>query len=414
MKIIELLTKKIVNERDDSKDFISRINDFTLIEDLTELLGINPYFNEFNSPHDIKVKINNKQDEYYLLCSNNYLGLSNDSSIIQKAQDAIKFWGTSPTGTRIINGNQSIHIQLEKKLSEFLGTESTIVFPTGYQACLGLISALINNNDKVILDEFAHASLVDGTYLAQKHTGILRFKHNNPESLRAILKEKNWSGGTLIVIDGIYSSHGDIACLPDIYCIAKEYEAHILIDDAHALGVIGNGGRGTCSHFNIIDDNRIIKIGTFSKSLASIGGYVSGGYKLINYLRYHSRPFIFSAGLSSSNTAAALSALEKLIEQPELQEKVIKNACNFRKKLTQIGISYYTSQSAITAFKIGDEEKTLRLWKEFYLNKLLLSPGIYPTVRKGDAILRATITSSHDEETINEIDNIIRTVWNKM
>ncbi|MDP2995550.1 MAG: aminotransferase class I/II-fold pyridoxal phosphate-dependent enzyme, partial [Anaerolineales bacterium] len=293
-----------------------------------------------------------------IMCgSNNYLGLTTHPKVRQAALDAIRRYGTSCTGSRFLNGTIELHEQLERELAEWVGKEAALVFSTGMQTNLGTISALVGRDDLVMLDKQDHASIVDGAKLSWGKT--LRFRHNDMADLERVLRRSIEGAGKLVVVDGVYSMEGDIAPLPEIILLCKKYGARLMVDDAHAAGVLG-GGRGTAAHFNLTDDVDLI-MSTFSKSFASLGGFIAGDDDIVHYIKHHARAMIFSASIPPANAAAALAALHVMQDEPERIQRVNDIAAYMRKEYLRLGFDIGKSETPIIPILIGDDMRTLTI-----------------------------------------------------
>ena len=333
-----------------------------------------------------------------MLGSNNYLGLTRHPRVIKAARDAVEKYGTSMTGSRLMNGTTNLHIALEEKIAGFLRRESALVFSTGYQANLGVISALVNRRAAAVIDKGDHASIYDGTKLSDGE--VFRFRHNEPNHLDEVLRRVTERKAALVVIDGVYSMGGDIADLPGIVEVSKRYGARILVDDAHAIGVLGEGGRGTSSHFGL--DNEVdLVVGTFSKTLASIGGFVAGPDDVLEWIKHFARPMLFSASMPPASVAAAHTALDVLIDEPELVVRVNALAKRLRDGLRADGFDIGVSETPIVPIVIGDEVKMVSLWRELLDRGVYANAVIWPAVGKGEAILRASCMATHSERQID-------------
>lgn len=298
-----------------------------------------------------------------IMCgSNNYLGLTTHPKVRQAAMDAISRFGTSCTGSRFLNGTLELHEQLERELAEWTGKEAALVFSTGMQTNLGVISALVTREDVVILDKQDHASIVDGAKLAWGETK--RFRHNDMADLERALSKVPSGKGMLIVVDGLYSMEGDIAPLPGIIALCKKYGARLMVDDAHAMGVLG-GGHGTAAHFGVTQDTDLI-MSTFSKSFASLGGFIAGDEPIVHYIKHHARALIFSASIPAPNAAAVLAALQVMREEPERIERVNANAAYVRRELRRLGFDIGASETPVVPIIIGDDMRTLFAWKVLF------------------------------------------------
>lgn len=358
--------------------------------------------------------------EVIMLGSNNYLGLTTHPKVKQAAQDAIDQWGTSCTGSRLANGTLELHVELDQRLAAFVGKEAGLVFSTGYQSNLGTISALLGKDDFAVIDREDHASIVDGCLLARgkSQTGIKRFSHNDPDSLDRVLKSLPPEAGRLVVVDGVYSMGGDIAPLPEIVEICKRHEARIMVDDAHSLGVLG-GGRGTAAHFGLTEDVDLI-MGTFSKSFASIGGFIAGDAKVIDFIKHNARALMFSASLPAHNLATVLAVLDIMETEPEHVERLWENTEFMRSGLKRLGYDIGNSASPVIPIFFRDVERYKHIepmlarmeGEELALDQVmcawtwraLLEAGVYtnaavpPGVPASQSLLRTSYMATHTRE----------------
>jgi 8-amino-7-oxononanoate synthase len=367
--------------------------------------GLYPYFQALDENQGPVARYQGR--EVLMLGSNNYLGLTTHPRVRKASMDAIAHLGTGLTGSRFLNGSIKLHEELEEKLAKFLGKESALVFTTGYQANLGMLTALINKNSIAIVDKLAHASIHDGCRLMEGET--IRFPHNDLTALEDILKKIPDDKGALLFIDGVYSMEGDLCPLPEMVALAKKYNVRIAVDDAHGLGVIGPGGRGTAHHFNLQDQVDLI-VGTFSKSLASIGGFVAGDRKVIDFIKHFGRPMLFSASLPPASAAAALEALNILIEQPELAQKTCANAQWMKAELTKIGYQTGHAEAAIVPVIIGDTIKTFMMWKQLLDEGVYTNPVPYPAVARGNEMLRTSYLATQSPEQLERARDIFASV----
>lgn len=345
--------------------------------------------------------------EVIMLGSNNYLGLTTDPRVRQAAQAAIDRYGTSGTGSRFLNGSFHIHEELERDLADFVGKEAALVFATGFQTNLGTISALVGDGDFSVVDKDAHASIIDGANLA---AGDMKtFIHNDPESLRKRLQRIPDEAGILVIVDGVYSMGGDICALPEILKVVREREgARIMVDDAHALGVLGPGGRGTAAHFGLTKDVDLT-MGTFSKSLAAIGGFVAGSPDVIEFIRHHGRAMIFSASLAPPLVAAVHAALGIIRKEPERIERLWRTVRRVREELVRLGFDVGASASPVIPLIIGDELKTIAFWKALLDAGVYVNPIIYPACPPNTARLRTSYMATHEDSHIDRaLDAIAR------
>ena len=340
------------------------------------------------------------QGRRLIMCgSNNYLGLTTHPKVREAAIEAIKCFGTSCTGSRFLNGTLELHEQLEHELAAWVGKEAALVFSTGMQTNLGTISALVSRNDVVILDRDDHASIVDGARLGWGK--VKRFKHNNVEDLERVLAGIDDKLGRLVVVDGLFSMEGDIACLPEIAKVSKKYGARLMVDDAHALGVLG-GGRGTAVHFAMQDGVDLI-MGTFSKSLASLGGYIAGDEDVIHYIKHFARSLMFSASIPPANAAAALAALHVLQEEPERVKRVNEIGDFMRKSYHELGFNTGNSASPIIPIFIGDDYRCAVIWKTLFEAGVYVNMVVSPAVPEGKQLLRTSYMAIHTDEQLGRV-----------
>lgn len=371
--------------------------------------GFYPYFRAIDSEPDRRVIIKGK--ELIMLGSNNYLGLTTHPKLKKAAIDAIKKYGTGCTGSRFLNGTLDLHEELEAKLAEFFGKEDCIVFSTGFQTNLGTVSAIARKGDVLITDKYDHASIVDGCRLS--FGSVKRFLHNNMKDLEKVLSGLKKEAGKLIVVDGVFSMEGDIADLPGIVKLAKHYNAQIMVDDAHAVGVLGKRGAGTAEHFGLENEVDLI-MGTFSKSFATIGGFVVGEKKVITYIRHQARPLIFSASIPPPAAATVLAALEIIKKEPERRKKLWHNTHKMLGRLRELGYNIGSSKTPIIPLLIGDDTKTINFWHELYDAGLFTNPIIPPAVPPGRSLIRTSYMATHTEKDLDEALDIFKKVGKKL
>jgi 8-amino-7-oxononanoate synthase len=365
--------------------------------------GFYPYFRVLQSGQDMEVIINGKK--VLMFGSNNYLGLTSHPKTKEAAETAVKKYGTGTAGSRFLNGTLDIHLELEEKLADFVGKEEVITYSTGFQTNLGAIAGITGRKDCIIIDEQDHASLIDGTRLS--FAKVFKYKHNNMESLENTLAKQNGFEVKLIVLDGVFSMEGDIAKLDKVVELADKYNASILLDDAHGLGVLGEKGRGTASHFDVVDKVEIIT-GTFSKSLAAVGGFIAASKEVINLLRHTSRSFIFSASLPPASAASVIAALDIINTQPEIIDKLWENTGFALKLFKHYNIDIGNSETPIIPIYVRDVEKTFILTKNLLEEGIFVNPVISPAVPPENSLIRfslmATHTKSQIEYTIEKIN----------
>jgi 8-amino-7-oxononanoate synthase len=359
-------------------------------------LGLYPYFKPISESEDTVVVIEGKKR--IMLGSNNYLGLTHHPKVLEAASRALHRYGSGCTGSRFLNGTLDLHGQLEASLADFLGKEDCLVFSTGYNANLGLISALVGRNDIVYLDKLDHASIVDGAQMSYGET--VRFNHGNLAQLDRKLAADGNAHGAMIIVDGIYSMEGDIADVPGLVKVARKHGAAFAVDDAHSLGVLGPKGDGTAAHFGMTDEVDIIA-GTFSKSLASIGGFVAGSANVINYLRHHSRPLIFTASLPPSNTAGVLAALEVIKTEPERRDLLWANTRRLHQGFRQLGFEIGPTETPIVPVLIGPLDRTFVMWRKLFDAGVFTNPVAPPAVPPSQCRLRTSLMATHTFEQID-------------
>ena len=359
--------------------------------------GVYPYFLPLDRNEGTEIVYEGRR---IIMCgSNNYLGLTAHPRVREAAIDAIKKYGTSCTGSRFLNGNMTIIEDLERDLADWVGMDSALIFSTGMQVNLGTISALVGRGDIVILDKEDHASIYDGARLS--HGKIERFRHNDVEHLERVLKSLPDSGGRLLVVDGLFSMEGDIAPLPEIIPLCQEYGVRLMVDDAHAMGVLG-GGRGTAAHFGITEGVDLI-MSTFSKSFASIGGFVAGQADVIDYIKHVARSLIFSASIPPANVATAQTALNIMKEEPQLVEQVNENGRFMREGLRSLGFDIGTSESPIVPIIIGDDLLTFKTWRDLFDAGVFVNPVISPATAPGRQLLRTSYMATHTQSQLEQV-----------
>ena len=370
--------------------------------------GIYPYFRMIESDQDTEVMISGKK--VLMFGSNAYLGLTNHPKVKEAAIDAINKYGTGCAGSRFLNGTLDLHIELEKRLAEFVGKEDAIVYSTGFQVNLGVVSCLTGREDYILWDELDHASIIEGHRLA--FSTKLKFKHNDMDSLEKQLQKCDPDKVKLIVIDGVFSMEGDVAKLPEIVELAKKYNASVMVDEAHGIGVFGAQGRGTCNHFGVTDDVDLI-MGTFSKSFSSIGGFIAGDASIINYLRHHSRSYIFSASNTPAATAAANAALDIMLSEPERMENLWELTHyaldGFRKMGCEIG---HTSTPIIPLF-VRDNDLTFLIVKELFDEGIFVNPVVAPAVASEDTLIRFSLMATHTKPQVDRALEAIHKTFKK-
>jgi len=358
--------------------------------------GLYPYFRAIESDQDTEVIIDGKK--VLMFGSNSYLGLTNHPKVKEAAIAATKKYGTGMAGSRFLNGTLDIHLELEKKIAKFLGKEDAIIYSTGFQVNLGVVSCLTGREDYILWDELDHASIIEGHRLSFSQK--LKFKHNDMNSLEKQLQRCEADKVKLIVVDGVFSMEGDIANLPEIVRLAKKYNANIMVDEAHSFGVLGHQGRGSCDHFGVLPDIDLI-MGTFSKSLASIGGFIASSEPIINYLRHNSRSYIFSASNTPAATAAASAAFDIMIDEPERFEHLWKITEYALKRFREIGCEIGHTSTPIIPIYIRDNEKTFYVTKDLFDQGIFVNPVVAPAVASADTLIRFSLMATHTFEQLD-------------
>lgn len=371
--------------------------DFTRVEE-AKAVGLYPYFTEIEKVERNHVWVDGKK--ILMVGSNNYLGLYDDQQVKDASIEAVKKFGTSTCGSRFLNGTYSLHVEFEKKLSEFMGKEDAMIFSTGFQSNLGTISAIAGRNDIIIIDRMVHASIIDSVRLS--YAEVVKFMHNDMKDLEDKLSRLPEGKGKLIIVDGVFSIEGDLADLPGIVKLAKKYNVQIMVDDAHGVGVMGKNGRGTAEHFGLEDEIDLIMT-TFSKSFASLGGFVVGESKVIQYLKHYARAFMFSASITPAALGAAGKAFEIIQNEPERRERLWEITRIMNKEFTSMGYRIGNTETAIIPVIIGDIERTFMLWKLLREFGIFVTPVVAPAVPEKDALIRTSFTATHTDEDLEFI-----------
>lgn len=360
-------------------------------------MGLYPYFRTIESEQDTVVKIKGK--DTLMFGSNSYLGLTSHPKLKEASKIAIDKYGSGCAGSRFLNGTLDIHLELEEKLADYVGKESTLVFSTGYQVNLGVISSIPGRHDYIIIDELDHACIIDGSRLS--FAKVLKYKHNDMASLEKILGKCEPDRIKLICVDGVFSMEGDLCKLPEIVALAKKYDANVMVDDAHGLGVMGELGRGTSDHFGLTDDVDLI-MGTFSKSLASIGGFIAASHDTINYLKHNARSLIFSASIAPANAASVIAAIELIKSEPERIQKLWDNTHYAMKLFAEYGFDTGHTETPIIPVMIRDDFKTFNLTKELLDQGVFINPVVSPAVASTSSLIRYSLMATHTKEQIDE------------
>ncbi len=370
--------------------------------------GVYPYFRPISSEQNTEVIMNGRK--VLMFGSNSYMGLTNHPKVIEAAVEATKKYGTGMAGSPFLNGTLDIHKQLEARLAEFVGKEDAMIYSSGFEVNLGVVSTLTGREDYIILDEQDHASIIEGRRLS--FSSALKYKHNDMASLEDQLKKCAPDKIKLIVTDGVFSMEGDVANLPEIVRLAKKYNASVMVDEAHGIGVFGKCGRGTCDHFGVTDDVDLI-MGTFSKSFASLGGFIATDKEITNFLRHHSRSYIFTASITPASTAAANAALDIMIAEPERQEHLWKITNYALDNLRAMGCEIGNTSTPIIPLFIRDDYKTFHITRDLLDEGVFVNPVVSPAVAPKDTLIRYSLMATHTEEQVARSLEAIRKVFKR-
>lgn len=379
----------------------NKCRNFTAAKEVQQT-GNYPYFREISSAPDNEVIIEGKK--VIMIGSNNYLGLTNHPKVIERIHKAVDKYGSGCTGSRFLNGTLDIHVELEEKLAEFMQTEAALVFSTGLMTNLGTISTIVGKSEYIFTDRSDHASIVDGCRLSFGQT--IKYRHNDMDDLERVIDKFPKDAGKLIVTDGVFSMEGDIVNLPRLVEIAEEHNAGVMVDDAHSIGVLGDHGRGTAEHFHL-QDNVDIVMGTFSKSFASIGGYIAASEEIIHYIKHWSRPLIFSASPPPAAVAAVLATLEIMQEEPERRIRLWEISNRMHKEFKNMGFDLGTSETPIIPIYVRDDNmedlKTFKFWRLLTDAGLFTNPVVPPAVASSQSLIRTSYTATHTDEQLDKV-----------
>ncbi|MCP4231492.1 MAG: pyridoxal phosphate-dependent aminotransferase family protein [bacterium] len=378
-------------------DIFQKCFDYSTVKRLEEI-DLFPYFQAIDSGQDPTVMVNGR--EMIMVGSNNYLGLTSHPKLKEAANRATDIYGVGCVGSRFLNGTLSIHEQLEQELADFMNTETAVVFTTGMQTNLGVISSIVGRHDVVITDKFDHASIIDGCRLALGK--MFRYKHNDMDDLRRVLGRLKPEQGCLVVVDGVFSMEGDIADLPGIIPVVKEFGAKLMVDDAHGLGVLGANGRGTCEHFGVEDEVDII-MASFSKAFACIGGFVAADKIVADFIKYNARSMVFSASPPPNIVASILAALEIVKNEPERRKQVMRNAERMKKGLQSYGFDTGATGSPIIPVMIGDDMAAFSMWRMLFDGGIFCTPVVSPAVPEDHALIRVSCMATHTDEQTDTV-----------
>ncbi len=370
---------------------------FTRAEEAQEQ-GFYPYFTPIQEVNGNKVLVNGK--EMIMVGSNNYLGLLDHPKVIQAAKDAVDRYGVATCGSRFLNGTLDIHVELEERLAKYMKTEAALTFSTGFQTNQGIISTIIGRGDAVITDRMDHASIIDACRLS--YGDVYKYKHNNMEDLERLLSSLGDKVNKMIVVDGVFSMEGDLTDLPGVVKLAKKYKAQLMVDDAHGVGVMGENGRGTAEHFGVEEDVDLV-MGTFSKSFASLGGFVVGEKKVISYIKHHARALIFSASITPASVATVLATLDIFEKEPERRIRLWEITAKMRNGFQAMGYDTGPTETPVIPVIIGDDERAFMLWKMLREFGIFTNAVVYPAVPHGQALIRTSYSASHSDEELDTV-----------
>jgi 8-amino-7-oxononanoate synthase len=375
-----------------------KVRDYTS-PDQVRAMGLYPYFRMISSAQDTEVVMNGQK--VLMLGSNSYLGLTNDPRIKEAVEIAVRKYGSGCAGSRFLNGTLDLHIQLEQELAHVMNKEAVLLYSTGFQVNLGVASTIVGKDEYILADKANHASLVEGCRLSLGKT--LRFAHNDMDALARRLEQLPHAAGKLVIVDGVFSMEGDIIKLPELVRLAKKHNAAVMVDDAHGIGVLGKNGSGTASHFGLEEDVQLI-MGTFSKSLASLGGFIAGDASTIDYLKHNSRTLVFSASMSPANVAAVLAALRIMVDEPERIQQLWKNTERMKQGLLSLGFHLGDSETPILPVYVNDLLKTFQFCKRLEQEGVFVNPVVSPGVPVGQELLRVSLMATH---TFDQIDTAL-------
>ena len=377
-----------------SADLFDKCERFTLADQF-KAAGIYPYFRVIETGQNTEVLVDGQK--MLMLGSNCYLELTTHPKVRERAIEAIQRYGTGCAGSRFLNGTLPIHLELEDRLAKLVGKEAALVYPTGFQTNTGVISCLVHRGEYVLSDKLSHACIVDGCLLAQGT--MVRYDHGDMEDLERCLSQLSLVVPKLIVTDGVFSMEGTICKLPEIVALAKRFNARVMVDDAHGIGLLGPGGAGTVAHFGLTDQVDLI-MGTFSKSLAAIGGFIASTERVINYIKHHSRPFVFSASASPTSMAAALAALDVIRVEPERLRRLWDNRRFMKAGLDRLGFDTGASETPIIPIVVGDRERCFGVWRWLHNEGIFINPVVPPAVPPGRCLIRISVTAGHTRKQL--------------
>jgi 8-amino-7-oxononanoate synthase len=389
-------------------DIFQKAFDYSLVDEY-KAKGLYPYFRAIETGTDTEVYIQGKK--MLMFGSNSYMGLTFNEKTIRRATQNLGEHGTGCAGSRFLNGTLNLHEELEEKIARFMRREGVLLFSTGYMTNQGILSCIVGKNDIVYVDKLDHASIIDGVRLS--FGKVIKFKHNDMDDLRRVLRNAEKKAGKLIVVDGVFSMEGDLADLPGIVDLAQQYNARIMVDEAHAVGVLGDNGRGTAEHFGL-EDKVDIQMATFSKSFATIGGFTASHGSVIEYIKHHSRPLIFSASLPPAVLGAVDAALEIIQNEPQRRRRLKQIADKMRSSFKEMGYNVGMTVTPIVPLIIGEMDKCFMLWKELTENGLFVNPVIPPAVPPGGSLIRTSYIATHTDEQLDGALEIFKKAGRKL
>ncbi|MBI3872397.1 MAG: aminotransferase class I/II-fold pyridoxal phosphate-dependent enzyme [candidate division Zixibacteria bacterium] len=389
-------------------DLFAKCRQYTTARDVMAM-GIYPYFRVISSAPGTVVTVDGQ--ELLMIGSNNYLGLTNHPKVVEAAVEAARRYGSGCTGSRFLNGTLDLHVQLEERLARFMKRPAALVFSTGFQTNLGTISCLVGRSDTIFADRSNHASIVDGCRLAFGRT--VKYAHNDMADLARVLETAGNGGGRLIVVDGVFSMEGDIVNLPEIVRLARLHGARVMVDDAHSIGVLGAHGAGTAEHFGLIDDTDIT-MGTFSKSFASLGGFIAGEEDVLHYIKHSSRELIFSASMPPASVAACLAALDIIENEPERRARLWEITHRMHREFKALGFDIGVTETPIIPILIGEDIQAFQFWRELTERGIFANPIVSPAVPKGQALIRTSYTATHTDAQLDFVLDTFAKVGKKL
>ncbi len=378
-------------------DLFEKCFNFTRADEAIAM-DIYPYFTPIQEVKGNKVKVDGK--DMIMVGSNNYLGLLDHPGVRKAAQAAVDRYGVATCGSRFLNGTLDIHVELEERLARFMKKDVALTFSTGFQTNLGIIPTVAGKNDHIIVDRMVHASIIDACRLS--FGTVYKYKHNDMGDLEKVLSSLKGAGGKLVVVDGVFSMEGDLANLPEIVKLTKKYGARLMVDEAHGIGVMGKNGRGTPEHFGVEEDVDLV-MGTFSKSFASLGGFVAGHKKVISYIKHHARSLIFSASITPASVATVLATLDIIENEPERRQRLWEITRKMKTGFKGMGYNTGDTETPIIPIVIGDDEIAFMLWRFLREDGIFANPVIYPAVPKGQSLIRTSYSATHTDEELDRV-----------